>query len=185
MRDKRAKSVVQLWVSECSWKQQSILFSGLRGPDHALLPNIKQVSKWMRFVSQNNADPSKPYMNEIELPEPKALEKELEHSYVHFVHHFADALAVIAYNHPDEEVRKTAYSYHYYIAEELFHFIPEPSSIFQWRHRDKPDGIDKQPEKPYEDRWWVHDLLPSTYQHDHPQYDPEKVDVSQSWEEPV
>ena len=148
-------AVIQDWVRELPWKQQSILFSGLRGPDHALLPKIKQVSKWMRAVSQHNADPSKPYMNEIDLPEPDELEKELEHSPCHFVHHFADALAVIAYSHPGLAIRRIAYRYHYYVAEEIFHFIPEPPAIFAWRHRDKKDGVDPDPEAPYDDRPWV------------------------------
>lgn len=133
-------SVLQEWVTKIPWKQQSILFSGLRGPDHALLPNIKQVSKWMRSVSQNNADPTKPYMNNIQLPSPDKMEKELEHSPCHFVHHFADALAVIAYNHPDEQIAEQAACYHHYIAEEVFHFRPEDPETFVLRHRDKRDG---------------------------------------------
>jgi hypothetical protein len=142
------RSVVLPWVTKCSWKEQSILFSGLRGPDHALLTNVKQVSKWMRAVSQENADPSKPYMNNIQLPLASAMEKELEHSPCHFVHHFADALAVIAYNHPDQKVQRQAFAYHHYIAEELFHFLPESPDLFRWRHRDKPNGEDSEPTPP-------------------------------------
>jgi hypothetical protein len=130
-------SVLQPWVETISWKCQSILFSGLRGPDHALCPSIKKVSRWMRRVSQNNADPSKPYMAEGELPTPEQIEKELEHSSVHFVHHFADALRVIAIWHPDELVRKQAYGIHFYIAKELFHFVPEDDATFICRHRDR------------------------------------------------
>ena len=148
-------SVTLSWVQELPWKQQSILFSGLRGPDHDYCPNIKEVAKWMRSVTQENADPSKPYMNEIFLPPVEELEKELEHSPCHFVHHFADALAVIAYSHPDEGVRLIAFGYHYYIAEEIFHFVPESPDIFKWRHRDKPGGVDTAPEKPYDDRPWI------------------------------
>jgi hypothetical protein len=121
---------------------QSILFSGLRGPDHMLFPKIKQVSKWMRAVSQNNADPSKPYMNNIVLPKPEELEKELEHCFVHFVHHFADALAVIGYHHPNQNTAMYACRLHYYIAEELFHFQPESPFVFDVRHRTKKDGVD-------------------------------------------
>lgn len=143
------------WVTRLPWKQQSILLSGLRGPDQDYLPNVKQVSKWMRAVSQNNADPSKGYMNTIELPKLEALGKELEHSPCHFVHHLADALAVIAYGHPVPAVQRVAYAIHTYIAEEVFHFIPEPPAIFRWRHRDKPDGIDHEPVKPFDDRPWV------------------------------
>jgi hypothetical protein len=136
--------VLQPWVASVPFKCQSILLSGLRGPDQALHPKIKQVSKWVRAVSQINADPSKPYMNNIRLPEPEELEKELEHCYVHFVHHFADALAVIAYWHPDRSTALTAAQYHHYIAEELFHFRPEPRDVFIMRHRNKLNGVDEQ-----------------------------------------
>lgn len=130
-------TVLQPWVEKIPWKQQSILFSGLRGPDHALLKGIKMVSRWMRSVSQNNADVTKPYMNGIVLPKPEELEKELEHSPCHFVHHFADALRVIAIHHPEEDVRTYAWVLHLYIAEELFHFLPENDAMFLHRHRDK------------------------------------------------
>ena len=145
-------SFLQEWVTKIPWKQQSFLFSGLRGPDHALLPNIKQVSKWMRSVSQNNADPSKPYMNDIHLPPAYKMEKELEHSPCHFVHHFADALAVIAYNHPDQHVAEQAAVYHHYIAEEVFHFRPEDPATFVMRHRDKRNGEDVVDQK-WEAHW--------------------------------
>lgn len=132
-------SVLQSWVEQIGWKKQSILFSGLRGPDHALCPNIKKVSRWMQRVSQNNADPSKDYMAESELPNLASLEKELEHSPCHFVHHFADALRVIAIHHPNEHTKGYAWSVHHYIAEELFHFVPEDDATFMHRHRDKVD----------------------------------------------
>jgi hypothetical protein len=153
------------WVETLPWKQQSILFSGLRGPDQVFLTQVKQVSKWMRSVSQRNADPSKSYMNDIVLPQPSDLEKELEQLPCHFVHHFADALAVIAYSHPEDKTRRYAYSLHCYIAEEIFHFLPEASDIFHWRHRDRPSGIDPQPQRPYDDRPWMHALLPEGYEH--------------------
>jgi hypothetical protein len=175
-------SVLWPWVEQLPWKQQSILFSGLRGPDQDHLRAIKQVSKWMRAVSQRNADPTKGYMNEphglvgpptrgprvlkgVVVPELRDLEKELEHSSCHFVHHLADALAVIAYGHPEREVRKYAFSVHAYIAEEIFHFVPEHPRIFDWRHRDKQDGLDSTPDKPFDDRQWMHDLLQEGYVH--------------------
>lgn len=137
-------SVVQEWLSECSWKQQSILFSGLRGPDDSALPHVKAVNRWMRTVSQFNADPSKQYMRADAMPDPYKLCEELEGLSVHYVHHLADALAVIAYNHPDNVIASQAASYHFRIAEELFHFVPELPSVFVLRHRDKPDGVDVQ-----------------------------------------
>lgn len=116
---------------------QSILLSGFRGPDDGDLPATKGVNRWLRRESQNNADPSKDYMRRDPLPSWKKLCDELEFRSVHYVHHFADSLRVLALYHPNESVRETAYEYHYYIAEELFHFRPETDEQFQSRHRDK------------------------------------------------
>lgn len=157
--------VVLPWLAVLPWKQQSIFFSSLRGPDRANVPAIKRVNRWMRSVAQNNADPSKGYMALADLPEPLALCDELEFMPCHYVHHLADGLAVIAYGYREDDVRRTAYAYHLQIAEELFHFIPEPPDIFAWRHRDKRDGVDPEPAKPYDDRPWVHERLPEGYQH--------------------
>lgn len=136
--------VLQPWVMQMPWKMQSILFSGLRGPDQELLHNIKQISKWLRSVTQQNADPSKPYMNGITLPGSNSADlfKELEHCPCHFVHHFLDALAIVAYKHPEKTVAEYAASVHFNCAEELFHFFPEPATWFLIRHRDKRNGHD-------------------------------------------
>ena len=69
---------------------------------------------------------------------------ELEFLPVHYVHHFADALAVIAYGHPHLTQAAYAGSLHHLIAEELFHFRPEHPEVFKLRHRDKPDGHDPE-----------------------------------------
>lgn len=136
-------SVLQQWVEQIPWKQQSILFSALRGPDQEYLSEVKKISRWMRSVSQNNADPNKDYMKAndrsivLEL-----LAKELEFCTCHFTHHFADGLAVIAYHHPDRKTAMLAAEWHYFIAEEVFHFVPESVSAFLLRHRDQRDGID-------------------------------------------
>jgi hypothetical protein len=55
------------------------------------------------------------------------------------VHHLADALRVIAVHHPDKEVRDYAKGVHYFIADEIFHFVPEHDEKFLTRHRDKVD----------------------------------------------
>jgi hypothetical protein len=136
-------TVVHPWVSTLPWKQQSILLSGMRGPDAPNVPNIKAVNRWMRIISQHNADPSKNYMKQTdELPGWGGVCDELEFLPVHYVHHFADALAVIAYGHPDHDQAEHAAVYHYYIAEELFHFRPETRPTFEMRHRDKPNSDD-------------------------------------------
>lgn len=139
--------VLQDWLRKVGWKQQSILFSGLRGPDKDGCPALKVVNRWMRTVTQHNADPSKPYMRAGELPDPYVVCEELEFLPCHYVHHLADALAVIAYGHPDAVVVQYAAEMHFRIAEELFHFVPEQPFVFRLRHRDKPDGADPQDEQ--------------------------------------
>jgi hypothetical protein len=136
-------SVLKEWVALAPWKCQSILLSGLRGPDTSLCPRVKEVSRWIRKVSQNDADPSQSYMAPAKLPEPEDLEKELEFSTCHFVHHFADALRVVSIYYfagtwdDTHGVRKYARRVHDYIADELFHFVPESDFVFRDRHRDR------------------------------------------------
>lgn len=158
-------SVTLPWVQKLPWKMQSILFSGLRGPDHVKLHAVKGISKWMRAVSQENADPSKPYMAASRLPDLADVLEELEMLPCHFTHHFADALRVIAHGHDDRGTREAAFELHALIAEEIFHFVPEHPIIFAWRHRDKTDGVDPQPARPFRDRDWMDLYLPEGYVH--------------------
>jgi len=133
-------SVLKPWVMEMGWKMQSILLSGLRAPDFPTVAT-KKICRWMRAECQNNADPSKGYM------EPQALSdklvddcmEELEYLPCHYVHHFADALAVVAYHHPDEKACGFALSVHDLVAEEIFHFRPETREQFMKRHVDKTE----------------------------------------------
>ncbi len=131
-------SVLQSWVMDMPWKMQSILLSGLRAPDLETAAT-KRICRWMRAVSQNNADPSKGYM-EPQTLSPELIDKcgdELEYMPCHYVHHFADALRVIALLCPDDVYRKFARSIHFMVAEEIFHFKPETDEEFILRHADK------------------------------------------------
>lgn len=132
-------SVLQDWVVEMPWKCQSILLSGLRGTDGNQPSAIKAVTRWLRTISQNNADSSKGYMQQDKLPSPMELCDELEYQTCHFVHHLADALRTVSIWHFNTHVRESAWLYHYLIAEELFHFVPENREKFIERHKDKVD----------------------------------------------
>lgn len=132
--------VLQDWVADSvGLKMQSILLSGLRAPD-APTHGVKKIVRWMRERCQTNADPAKKsYMEGVAVTDElieKALD-ELEYLPAHFVHHFADALAVLAYHHPVGGVRQIAYQVHFLIAEEIFHFAPESQAKFLERHRDR------------------------------------------------
>ena len=133
--------VLQNWVAKAGLKMQSILLSGLRAPDNKTKA-VKKCVRWLRASCQLDADPQKQsYMETIGMDTSIINEAmdELEYCTVHYAHHFADAFAVMAYFHPDEEVRERAYEIHYLVAEELFHFQPESREMFMRRHVDKKE----------------------------------------------
>lgn len=133
--------VLQKWLENVPWKQQSILLSGLRGPDSGHCPKIKEVTRWLRMISQNDADPSQSYMAPGRLPQPEEMEKELEFSTCHFAHHFSDALRVVALHCPDPEVARYARDLQFFVANEVFHFVPESDEVYLRRHRDRVEHL--------------------------------------------
>lgn len=132
-------TVLQPWVAEVGLKMQSILLSGLRAPDQHTTA-IKLCIRWMRAACQIDADPAKQsYMQSVVMNSDligQAID-ELEYTTCHFAHHFADAMAVVAYHHPEQSVRDFAWHIHFLVAEEIFHFCPEPRERFLERHKDK------------------------------------------------
>ncbi len=133
--------VLQDWVSNVGCKMQSILLSGLRAPDQQT-SSVKKCVRWLRSRCQVDADPRKQsYMKTIEITSElidNAMD-ELEYCSVHYVHHFADSFAVLAYHHPDFVVRKFAARIHGLVATELFHFIQATKETFLHRHWDKKE----------------------------------------------
>lgn len=135
-------SVLQPWVMALGWKMQSILLSGLRAPD-VMSVTTKKICRWMRAISQHNADPTKGYM-EPQAPMNLSLMQcmdELEYMPCHYVHHFADALRVVAIYHPVKEVRDFAGVVHCEVAVEIFHFRPETDDQFIKRHQDNRQAV--------------------------------------------
>lgn len=131
--------VLQNWVSDVGLKMQSILLSGLRNPDHSTIA-IKKCIRWLRSKCQIDADPTKQsYMKTISMSIDliKEAVDELEYCTCHYTHHFADAFAVLAYFHPDSNIRMWALTIHQLVAEEIFHFVPETEQQFLERHKDK------------------------------------------------
>src|SRR6266446_3263632 len=133
-------SVFQDWFSQNGWKMQSIFVNGLRAPD-VKTSGIKKCVRWMRACACYDADPNK---TDCYMSAPKMTEElvqlaldELEYLPCHYVHHFADAMRILALFHPLEEVRVWAWRLHFLVAEEIFHFVPETDLAFRERHKDK------------------------------------------------
>jgi len=140
MPQQQLTSVFQPWFTQNGWKMQSIFVNGLRAPD-AKTKAVKKIVRWMRTMACFNADPHKPdcYMTAPQMRQElidEALD-ELEYLTCHYVHHFADALRILALFHPDQSCRRWAWNLHYQIAEEIFHFMPETDDQFITRHKDK------------------------------------------------
>lgn len=133
-------TVFQPWFDRNGWKMQSIFVNGLRAPD-AKTKAVKKCVRWARTQACNNADPHKPdcYMSAPVMSEELVQEAmdELEYLTCHYVHHFADAMRILALFHPSEETRNWSYRLHFLIAEEIFHFKPETAEEFLDRHVDK------------------------------------------------
>lgn len=129
--------VLQDWMGELSWKQQSVVLSSLRGPDNSHSPHLKKIGRWLRRITQNNADISSNYMKDEELPTHKDIEREVEFSSVHYFSHLIQGLEIIGYNHPDTRIAETARDYYNSLVREVLHLNPETKSQLEDRLKDK------------------------------------------------
>lgn len=106
-------NVLQDWMNELTWKMQSVILSGMRGPDSDHCPGIKEITRWIRRICQNDADPGHSYMkSQGDLPSLQDIEKEFEFCSIHFATHFLYALEIIGYKHPDVEPSNIALDYY-------------------------------------------------------------------------
>lgn len=134
-------AVLKPWVQELPWKQQSTIISGLKGPDSALCPNLKALTRWMRIVCQENADPEHTYMQDTSIDD-EVLWFELEYTSLHYAMHLIHALQVITYggmtvrNNIGNAMTKKAQWYYITLVRRL-HLTPETREEFAERLKDK------------------------------------------------
>lgn len=140
MSDEITVGVTLLWVRALPFKMQSVLFSGLRGPDTGHYPNLKAVVRWLRPTTQYNADPTTDYMRDEFMPTWKELQKELEFTSFHYFEHLALALEIVAYKHPQAGPRRFAYNLYKNMVE-LLHCNPETEEQMDARLGPRDVGI--------------------------------------------
>ena len=106
-----SKCVIKEWVHELPLQMQSALLSGLRGPDGVSTQSeAKVLVRAMRSVLSHNAFPQggSTYIvdgvgcSEAEL---KAFLKVVDQYPYHWFVHFYQSAEIIAYYHPEEDVR--------------------------------------------------------------------------------
>jgi hypothetical protein len=117
-------SVLQEWMAELPWKQQSVVFSSLRGPDNFRPAAVKVINRWLRGVTQKNADPTTDYMKDLPHPSLEDLQRDLEYCTMHYYCHLMHTMEIIGYNCPDKNIAETARKYYQAMAGFL-HLNPE------------------------------------------------------------
>ncbi len=128
--------VILGWLGDLSLKQQSVIISALRGPDTHYCPNLKKLTKWLRTITQNNADYRSSYMQQEEFPSIDNIEKELEYTTVHYSIHFLQALEIIGYKHPDSAISKKAGEYYENLVRGVLNLVPETKVDLENRLKD-------------------------------------------------
>jgi hypothetical protein len=131
LRQKRAgkermtgESVFLEWTTTVPLMQQSALIAALRGPDSPA-PFAKEATRWLRSVTQRDADPSHTYMRHSGMPSIDALAVELEYLSVHYATHLLQAFEIVGYKHPDAIIAQAASRQYTALARQIFHLEPE------------------------------------------------------------
>lgn len=118
-------SVTLPWVQQLSFKMQSVIFSGLRGPDTGDLRGIKAIVRWLRPATQHNADVTSDYMRVQPMPDWEEVRKELEcECSVHYFGHLLHTFQIIGAFHPDPLIAYAARVKYEHMCD-LLHLNPE------------------------------------------------------------
>jgi hypothetical protein len=160
------KSVLQEWVEELTYMQQSVLLTSLRGPDTIKKDHVsKLLIRWMRRCVLLSAFDGKvlktPYepgggsftgpsctlkMWEVQMDTLiNAYLKTVDNLPHHFQLCFMHAAEIIGYKHPDKEIRQWWYVLYLRLVNDL-HLMPEPVERMDWRLGDKEESWRKAEE---------------------------------------
>lgn len=105
------EAALQDWMKDLSIREQSCIFSALRGPDTEATDEIKG---WVHFIRRAALKivSNHGYGAKIPLVRIRSLAKDshkIDLLKMHFFQHMFLALEVIGYLHPDKQIRKLAY----------------------------------------------------------------------------
>ena len=150
-------SVVQDWVSSCSWKQQTVMLAAFRGCDG--LPKhdpSKVFTKKMRATLLKNADRESTFMSEVAdfslSPENKepiddffidCSRGSMDAYPVHWFLHLLQAAEIVGYKCPHHAIREY-WEYFYQCGVKAMHLNPETEAQLDERLSDKPEDGEKK-----------------------------------------
>jgi hypothetical protein len=101
------KSVIKPWVSELTFKQQTVLLTAIRGCDGVEKEDIskKFIRKYREALLHNAVpdDPASKFMvTEITEDDLYYFCKSMDHYPMHWLFHFLHAVEILGYKAPDE-----------------------------------------------------------------------------------
>src|SRR5574342_220810 len=103
------KPVFKEWLLSLPFRMQSVLASALRGCDIAKKDdNSKFITRALRSLILNNADPTNTFIVGEGIPEEKyvtAFLWDLDSYPMHFLMHTAHACEIVGYKYPDEKLK--------------------------------------------------------------------------------
>ena len=143
--------VIQDWLKELTFKQQTVLLSAIRGCDGVLKEDLsKKFVRNFRYVilkdaANNRTSDIKPRPDCYEPPsfmqdvitdhDYKTFMKSLDHYPMHWLLHFTHAVQIIGLYHPDGTTRSYWDNVYFDIVNAL-HFKPEYRSDHEERLKD-------------------------------------------------
>lgn len=103
-------SVVRDWVTELTWKQQTVLLTAIRGcDDRPSNDPSKPIIQEYRSIILHNAvpedDSTDGFMDEFTSKELTIFLDSIEEYPLHWITHFLHAAEIVGYKHPDASIR--------------------------------------------------------------------------------
>ncbi len=121
------------WISKLSKQQQEIVMYSLKGPPTTVPTSMKITTKWLNDIV---LDSPKQNMEDFYHPLIEKFENDLRYCTVHYYSHLMQAMEIIGYNHPKEDIRDVALGY-YAAMVEFLHLNPETKEELNSRLEDK------------------------------------------------
>jgi hypothetical protein len=135
-------SVFKDWIFTLPYRMQSVLTSSLRGCDTARKDdNSKFITRAIRGLVLNNADPSNTFIVGDGVPEEKYVTSflwDLDSYPMHFIMHTAHACEIIGYKHPEPTIRAYWIAFYKKVVKGL-HLNPETEEQIDVRLGFTPD----------------------------------------------
>lgn len=137
----RGEWVIQDWVLQLTGKMQSALFCAMRGSDIATEDEVRRITHWLRWVVMKNVKEDTHYMKDREFMNLETrfemYPSEWGNLPIHFRHHTREALEIVGYMHPDEDIRDRALAAYEAICKKS-KGKPETRSTLVDRMKDEP-----------------------------------------------